>query len=1017
MIKIDENNLELAVIELFKSLKYNYFYGPEIAETLRNNDYKSLILTSILEENLKKINPTKTEKQIFEAIKKIQAITEPNLEKANHEFHKFIQTGVDTYNEKTQKYEKVFLFDRNNPLNNDFTIINQFTYIQDNTKMRPDLVVFLNGVPIVVVELKNPADEKTTIDSAYDQIKTYQKKINQLFTYNCFSVISDGFEARAGSITADFDRFVQWKSVDGEKSCQTFVQIETQINGMFKKDHLVDIIHNFITFQTNKSKEVIKILAAYHQYFAVNKAIIQSRRAYNDGSRKVGVVWHSTGSGKSFSMTFYTGKLINEFENPTIIVLTDRNDLDDQLYTTFSSSRDILKQTPQQAKSRSDLKDLLHKRESGGIIFTTIQKFLLEKEKIEADLLSDRKNIFIIADEAHRSQYDFIDGYAKHMRDSLPNASFIGFTGTPLESSDKNTSVVFGDYIDKYTMAQSVADKTTVPIFYESRLAKLGLEEKYLTKLDEELDEVNEAGESINEKAKKKWAQLEAIVGNKNRLKLVAKDFIEHFESRNSNFKSKVMFVCMSRRICVDFYNILKELRPDWHSDKNTEGKIKIIFSGSSSDKLEFQDHIRKKSDQDKIAQRFKDENNDLEIVLVRDMWLTGFDVPCVNTMYIDKPIKGHNLIQAISRVNRIHKDKEAGLVVDYIGIGQFLKSAVSFYSSQDKKVIGEEINESITIMIDKFDLVNSLFNKFDYSGYNDVKIKFLDRLKFVQKGADYIFGLNKKQKELFLKSTYELIKAHSLCPLSDEAKKIVLDIKFFQAVRAAIMKFETRETKTTEINLDDKLQQLLSEAVTGKKVIDIYDIAGIEKPELSILSDDFLQELTGKENKNLTFELLKKLINDEIKTTCKGNLALQLKFSEMLKNTILKYENRTIETAKVIQELIEMAKHIKNSPSEADRLKLDYEEFAFYMALGDLDEVKQVMGEDVLKEIAVKLVAEIRDKKTVDWDKRESARAKMRLIIKKLLRSYRYPPESCDKAIKLVMQQVQETTNNTEIN
>ncbi|MFP4401824.1 MAG: type I restriction endonuclease subunit R [Candidatus Nanoarchaeia archaeon] len=1014
-MKFNEDSLEQAVLELFKSLKYEYLFGPDLINE-REQNHANIILTNRLKAQLKQININKTQKQIDEAVKKIQAITHPVLEEANLEFHNYILNGVDTYNEKTQKYEKVFLFDKHNIHNNNFLATNQLTIIQDQNQKRLDIVVYLNGIPLSIIELKNPSDEKTTIESAYEQIKTYQRRIPNIFTYNTFLVISDGFEARAGTITAEFDRFVQWKSEDGKRHNKSFVQIETQINGMYKKEHFLDIIHNFITIQKNKQKQTIKILASYHQYFAVNKAIEKSHQAVTTNSNRVGVIWHSTGSGKSFSMTFYTGKLINEFNNPTIIVLTDRNDLDDQLFSTFSGSVDILKQVPDQAKNREHLKELLQHRESGGIIFTTIQKFLLEKEKVKADELSNRKNIFIIADEAHRSQYDFIKGYARHMRDSLPNAQFIGFTGTPLELDGKNTSEVFGDYIDKYTMAQSVEDKTTVPIYYESRLAKIGLEEQYLTQLDSEFEEITENDEAKSNQAKRKWAQLEAIVGNKNRLELIAKDFLQHFKSRKSNFKSKAMFVCMSREICVDFYNILKALQPDLHDDDDSKGKMKIIFSGASSDKQKLQDHIRSKKEQDAIAQRFKDEEDELEIVIVRDMWLTGFDVPCVSTMYIDKPIKGHNLIQAISRVNRVFKDKDSGLVVDYIGIGQFLKQAVSFYSDSDKEVIGKEISHAIDVMKDKFEIVSSLFKHFNYEDFKDESVEYFKRIRLIEDGMEHILSQGEKKKELFMKTTFELIKAHSLCPQSQEARDLVLDIKYFQAVRISLLKLNAREHKTTEVNYNTKLNELLNNAITGKEVVDIYQIAGIDKPELSVLSDDFLDELKNKEHKNLTFELLKKLINDEIKTKSKHNKAMELKFSEILKNTVLKYENRTIETAKVIEEMINLAKHFKEQFNRRNSMGLSDDEIAFYDALSYKDEIKDVMGEDVLKEIAKELVIQIRKNKTIDWDKREFARAKMRVMIKRLLTKYKYPPEDQKDAIDIVLAQVKETTDNFEI-
>lgn len=1012
MTKMIEDELEQVAIDWFKELDYEYYYGPDIAPDTQNplrEDYKDVFLTTKLRESLERINKHIPREVIGEAIKKIKNPKTHSIIQNNKQFHQYITDGIDVeYKRKdgSIKGEKVYIFDLNNINNNTFTVVNQFTIIE-NANRRPDMIVFINGIPLVLFELKNPTDENADIYKAFNQIQTYKKEIPSIFNYNSFTIISDGISARAGTITANFNRFMQWKSIDGEKIAPQFEQLETQIKGMFEKNRFLDIITHFILFQENK-KKTIKILGAYHQFFAVNKAIEKTRTATSSkGDKKIGVVWHTTGSGKSLTALFYAGKVVLELDNPTIMVLTDRNDLDNQLFNTFSHSPELLRQIPKQATSRDKLKELL-KVNSGGVIFTTIQKFLPEKEQLNFPKLSDRRNIVVISDESHRTNYGLVDGFAKHMRDALPNASFIGFTGTPIEGTNVNTRAVFGDYIDIYDMTQSINDGATVKIFYECRLAKIGLKNDLIPKIENELEIITEEQElSEKQRTKAKWAQLEAIIGAKERLKLVAKDILTHFEKRKNDVGGKAIIVGISRRVCVDLYDEIVKLKPNWHSNDDTKGKIKIIMSGSASDIEKFQPHIRNKKGKEDLATRMKNPDDELEIVIVRDMWLTGFDAPCINTMYIDKPMKGHSLIQAISRVNRIFEGKTAGLIIDYIGIGDFLKKALMIYTNKDKENVGIPTEEAISLMVEKHQILKDILHGYDYSKYFKAITK--DRLKIIANGMEHV--LNQKDgKKRFIQFTTELLKSHSLCASSDEALKIANEIEYFKAIKSQLIKLDRNVNENTNPhNLDIKISEIVSKAIKSDGVVDIFAVAGIDKPNISILSDDFLEEVKNMKQKNLALELLQKLLNDEIKIRLNKNKVQEKKFAEMLKQSILKYQNRTLETVKIIEELIELGKQIREYPDKKIKeLGLSQDEIAFYDALGAKQEVKEVMDENVLKDIAKELVIAIRKNKTVDWSIRDSARAKMRLEIKKLLKKYRYPPEEQEDALKLVMEQAE---------
>ena len=1003
MKPINEKTFQESLISFFGNLGYSHKTDDDLFEENLRQTKKDFLLRPILLESLKNINVRKTDDQINQAIFEIEKINNRDLILGNKKFNEFLQKGIDTFNKKTDSYEKIFLFDRNDPNNNNFLVVDEFKFSGSEKNKRCDIVVFLNGIPISIIELKNPHDETVDIKSAFNQMQNYQRNIQDLFLTNCFNVISDYHNSGVGTITSPFERFIEFKDEIGEKS------YENHFGGLFAKKNLIDIISNFLIF-TSENK---KIICAYHQFFCVNKIIKKSLLSVKERDSQVGVVWHTTGSGKSLTMTFYTKKLIDLF-NPLIILLTDRIDLDNQLYETFDKASDYLNSHPKKVNSREDLIQTLDNRQSGGIVFTTIQKFQKEKDKLRFDKLSERDDIFIIADEAHRSQYGTEKGNAKHIRDALPNAKLIGFSGTPIELENRNTKLIFGDYIDKYVMNRAVADKTTVKIFYESRLAKIGLKKEMFLKFDKRVDELfAEAGEE--REGRKDFLKMESIIRNEERLRLIAKDFADHFKLRQTNVKEKAMFVCFSRKAAVDFFEILKGEYPGWFNADDKKGKVKLIMSGSSSDDKRFEQHVRSREKLREIEKRFKDEKDELEIVLVIDMWLTGFDVPCLCTLYVDRPLKEHGLIQAISRVNRVYKDKGSGLVVDYIGIGDYLKRAVNNFSNEDKEQVEYDFEKIIQKMIEKYELTKSYFKDYDYSEFLTSE-NYEKKLEIVRGGIDLI-SENKDIKKRFLLNCFELTKAYSLCPLSDEAKEIVEEIVYFKAVRAGIKKFnKTSDNIVKEVDLDHELNKIVSQSIEAKGIIDIYELSGVKNPEISILSEEFFAEIRNAKYKNIAYELLKKVLTDEIKEITRGNIVLEKKFSEKLSELVMAYENKTIESAKVIEEMINLAKTVKDQVNEEEKLNLNEDEIKFYHAVAEVNGVEEVMGQDILKELAKELVFEIRRSRTVDWNLKKQTRAKMRILIKNLLKKYNYPPNDEEEARNLVLEQAKVFCEDTEI-
>jgi type I restriction enzyme R subunit len=877
---------------------------------------------------------------------------------------------------------------------------------------RPDVVVFVNGLPLVVIELKNPAEEKATIRHAFNQLQAYKADIPSLFVFNEAMVISDGYSARAGTLTSGWDRFQPWRTIEGDALAPAgSVQLEVLIKGIFEKRRFLDYVLNFITFEDD-GKTITKKAAAYHQHWAVNKAVDCTVEASApEGDRRIGVVWHTQGSGKSLSMAFYAGKIIKHpaMENPTLVVITDRNDLDDQLFDTFSVNSELLRQKPVQAESREHLKELLRVA-SGGVVFTTLQKFE------GGDTLSERHNIVVIADEAHRSHYGFrakLDkksgemryGMAKYLRDALPHASFIGFTGTPVELGDKNTPAVFGDYIDKYDILQAVEDRATVSIYYESRLAKLELSEEEKPKLDPEFEEITEGEEETEkQKLKTKWAALEAMVGTEKRLRLVAQDLVDHFEKRLEAMDGKGMIVCMSRRICVDLYNEIIKLRPQWHSDDDAKGQIKIVMSGSASDVREWQPHIRTKVAREGLAKRFKEPDDSLKLVIVRDMWLTGFDCPSMHTMYVDKPMTGHNLMQAIARVNRV--DKPGGLVVDYLGIADALKRALHTYTASGGKgqaTIDQE--QAVAVMLEKYEVVCDLLHGFDYRAI--LAAEPARRMSGVAQAMEFILGLD-DGKSRYVQGVAALSKAFALAVPHEGAMAIRDEVGLFQEIRAALVKATVPEGEKTPDEMESAIRQLVSRAVYSTEVVDIFAAAGLEKPDISILSDEFLADVKNLPQRNLAFELLKKLINDEIKTRMKKNVVQARSFAEMLEQAVRKYQNRAIETAQVIDELIHLAKELRAAQSRGQELGLSDDEVAFYDALADNESAKDVMGDAKLRFLAQELVERVKQNVTIDWQVRENARAQIRVLVKRVLRKYGYPPDMQKRATELVLEQAE---------
>ena len=1039
MPKLTESQIEDFAIELLESLGYRYIYGPDIAPDndqdatvfadLQRSSYESPILEPVLRRSIDRINPNIPESARQEALHKVLSLYSPDLTTANKTFHKFLTEGINVhyYKEGQERGDYVWLIDFDNPSNNEFYVINQFTVKHDRLTHRPDIVLFVNGLPLVVIELKNAADENADIMSAFRQLQTYKQNIPQLFYYNEILAISDGHEARAGSLSAGFNRFMRWRLRKGDELEKYKNQLEVLINGMFNKDTLLDLVKNFIVFKEEKQQDtsgqttvkITKILAAYHQYYAVNKAVESTLKAIQDKSHKAGVIWHTQGSGKSFSMVFLAGKLIRVLDNPTIVVITDRNDLDDQLFKTFYASRSLLRQEPKQADSRDGLKQLL-KVASGGVVFTTIQKFFPENSNVY-ERLSDRENIIVIADEAHRTQYgfkaktnrqtgDISYGFAKYMRDALPNATFIGFTGTPVELSDRNTPAVFGNYIDIYDVARAIEDGATVPIYYESRLVQVELTDEgreLLEAFDEELEQY-EMDDTM--RAKAKWSKLEAIVGSKERIKRIARDIVEHFERRLEVLDGKGMIVAMSRRIAAELYEEIIRLRPHWHSDDLDKGFIKVVMTSSASDGPLVAKHHTTKQERETLANRFKDPDDELKLVIVRDMWLTGFDVPSLHTMYIDKPMKGHTLMQAIARVNRVFKDKTGGLIVDYIGIAKELKEALAFYAQSGGKgdpVLMQE--EAIELMKTKLDVVRSIMHGFDYSRYFTAPAG--EKLDIILEAQDYVLSTEDLKKR-FLDEVTALSRAYSLAIPHPEAMQVKDEIAFFQAVKARLMKIITSQKgkkHITSAELETAIKQVVDQALVSNKVIDIFDAAGLRKPDVSILSDDFLAEVKNMKHKNLAIEVLRRLLNDEIKARTKRNIILNKKLLELVENAIIRYQNQLLSATQVIDELISIAKEVRESGKEAEQLGMTEYEYAFYTAVADNESARELMGKEQLRELAIALYQSVKQNATIDWTIRESARARLRVTVKRLLKRYGYPPDMQKLAIDNVLKQAEE--------
>lgn len=1036
MYKFTESEVESAALAWLESLGYTIKHGPEIAPGepgAERQDYSQVILEDRLRQALYRLNLDLPHEAIEDGFRKLTRPEGASLIIRNRAFHRMLAEGVNVEYRRPDGSiagAQVQVFDFENPENNDWLAVNQFTVVENKINRRPDLLIFVNGLPLVIMEFKNPAEENATAFTAFKHLQTYKFELLSLFSFNELLVVSDGVEARMGTITAGWEWFKPWRTVSGKELAHSSMpELQVLLEGVFDKRHFLELIRDFIVFEDNKGAPS-KLVAGYHQFHAVKVAVEETLRAarlqregavsqtFNReeamsnrnqviGDRRIGVVWHTQGSGKSLTMVFYSGRIIREpaMENPTIIVITDRNDLDDQLFGTFSRCQELLRQPPVQAESCEDLKQKL-RRASGGIIFTTIQKFLPEEKGDRYPLLSERRNIVVIADEAHRSQYDFIDGFARHIRDALPNASFIGFTGTPIELTDRNTRAVFGDYISIYDIKRSIEDKATVPIYYESRLAKLALNEEERPKIDPDFEEVTE-GEEVErkEKLKTKWAQLEAVVGAEKRLRLIAQDIVEHFEKRLEAMDGKAMIVCMSRRICVDLYNEIVRLRPEWHHEDDDKGIIKVVMTGSASDPPEWQCHIRNKLRREKLADRFRDPDDPFKVVIVRDMWLTGFDAPSLHTMYLDKPMRGHGLMQAIARVNRVYRDKPGGLIVDYLGLARELKEAIHTYTESGgtgDAVIDQE--KAVAVMMEKYEICCGLLHGFDWSRW--IAGTPQERLSILPAAQEHILA-QPDGKDRFLKAVQELSQAFALAVPHEKALHIRDDLAFFQALRSILVKRAPAEAKS-EDELDHAIRQIISRAIASEGVIDLFAAAGLKKPDISILSDEFLHEVSNMPQKHLAVELLRKLLEGEIKTLRRKNIVRARSFSEMLERTIRRYQNRAIEAVKVIEELIEMAKELRSTDLRGKELGLTEEELAFYDALETNDSAVQVLGNEKLRTIAQELVNAVRKNVTIDWTLRESVRAQLRVAVKRVLRKNGYPPDRQEKATKTVLEQAE---------
>jgi type I restriction enzyme R subunit len=1140
-----ENEIEKLAIALLEHQGYTYINGVHLAPDTPDSErttFEEVVLKQRLENAVRRINPTIPLDAQQDAVKQILRIASPDVLSNNETFHRLLTEGIPVTKrvDGQERGDRVFLIDFENPLHNEFLVVNQFTIVENGVNKRPDIILFVNGLPLVVIELKNATDDKTTIQSAFRQIETYKAMISSLFTFNAFSVISDGLEAKAGTISAGLSRFMAWKTTDGVKEASKQIsQLETLIKGMLQPSVLLDLVRHFVVFEKFKKEDAdgivtvqtVKKLAAYHQYYAVNRAVESTKRASGfvskqtignllnespesyglpgvknqpEGDRKGGVIWHTQGSGKSLSMVFYTGKIVLALDNPTILVITDRNDLDDQLFDTFAASKQLLRQDPVQATDRKQLKDLLKEVEgdrkggvvwhtqgsgkslsmvfytgkivlaldnptvlvitdrndlddqlfdtfaaskqllrqdpvqatdrkqlkdllkvnSGGVIFTTIQKFQPEEGNV-FETLSTRENIIVIADEAHRTQYGFsaktvddkdesgnvigkkiVYGFAKYMRDALPNATYLGFTGTPIESTDVNTPAVFGNYVDIYDIAQAVEDGATVRIFYESRLAKVKLTEEGKELVDELDDELDQEDLTSTQKAKSKWTQLEALIGGKQRVQNIAADIVNHFTQRQEVFQGKGMIVSMSRRIAADLYNAIIAIKPEWHSDDLKKGKIKVIMTSASSDGPALAKFHTTKEQRRMLAERMKDPNDELELVIVRDMWLTGFDAPSMHTLYIDKPMKGHNLMQAIARVNRVYKDKPGGLIVDYLGIASDLKKALAFYSDAGGKgdpAVAQE--QAVALMLEKIEVISAMYHGFPYEDYFDADTS--KKLSMILAAEDHILGLENGKKR-YIDEVTALSKAFAIAIPHDQAMDAKDEISFFQAVKARLAKFDSTGSGKTDEEIETTIRQVIDQALVSDQVIDVFDAAGIKKPDISILSDDFLMELKGMQHKNVALEVLKKLLNDEIKSRTKTNLVQSKKLLEMLEQSINRYHNKILTAAEVIDELINLSKDIVEMDNEPKKLGLTEYEYAFYSAVSNNESARELMQQEKLRELAVELTNTIKQNASIDWNIKESVRAKLKVAVKRLLRKYGYPPDMQLLATETVLKQAE---------
>jgi type I restriction enzyme R subunit len=1041
MTPFNESIVEEAALEWLEAMGYAIVHGPNIAAgqpgaERSDPNYRDVILEGRLRAALKRLNPDLPAEALQEAFRKLTRVDGPTLLERNRAAHAMLVNGVTVEYRRADgsiggAQARVIDFDK--PGNNDWLAVNQFTVAEGQHVRRPDVVLFVNGLPLGVIELKNAADEEATIWHAHNQLETYQAQIPTLFVTNTALVASDGLQARVGAIGASKEWFKPWRTIEGQVDAPASVsELRVVLEGVFQKRRFLDMVRYFIVFEDSTVSggggKLVKKMAGYHQFHAVNVALEETLRAaeedagisvvsepgvYESGSRqegksgdrRIGVVWHTQGSGKSLTMAFYAGRVIlhPDMQNPTVVVITDRNDLDDQLFGTFSRCRDLLRQAPVQAADRADLRQKLSVA-AGGVVFTTIHKFFPETQGDRHPVLSNRRNIVVIADEAHRSQYDFIDGFARHMRDALPNASFVGFTGTPIEKTDANTRAVFGDYISVYDIQRAVVDGATVPIYYESRLAKLELSEGVLPTLDSSFDEATE-GEEVDrkEKLKSKWAQLEAIVGSESRIRLIARDLVEHFEQRLEAMDGKAMVVTMSRRIAVELYKELIALRPEWHGNDDDQGALKVIMTGSASDPLAWQDHIRTKSRREALANRFRNPKDPFRIVIVRDMWLTGFDAPCLHTMYVDKPMRGHGLMQAIARVNRVFKDKPGGLVVDYLGLADELKKALAVYTEAGgtgRTAVDQD--EAVALMLEKYEICCGLFHGFDWSHWTTGTAQ--DRVALLPAAQEHILA-QEDGKARLLKAVTELTQAFALAVPHDQAIRIRDDVDFFQTVRAVLAKSAPGQRKSDE-DLDHAIRQIISRALVSNEVLDIFAAAGLRKPDISILSDEFLAEVRNMPRRNLAVELLQKLLRGEIRTRSRRNVVQARSFREMLERSIRQYQNRAIETAQVIEELIQLAKDLKAADERGERLGLNKDELAFYDALADNSSATQVMGDDQLRIIARELVEKVRGNVTIDWTLRDNVQAQLRVMVKRILRKYGYPPDLQAKATETVLQQ-----------